>query len=318
MTGVTFKWKDYRIEGPGRYKTMTLPTHEFIRRFLMHVLPKGFHRIRHYGLFANGNRAANIARARELLAAPSPLRTARDVRGRSARRTARAAASVPLLRWPHDHHRDLRARLRAEAPPHARSGSDQDRHLMMPSPPIHRPQRRPPFLLALGQQRPRSRRSTRSARTRTVKSVCATRFPLVHPDTHAHASRQSDRIDRFDSNLLNPTPRPNPHSARGTAGCPTPRDFVPWRFSDAGRQQRVDGFVIPASENLHNTCDPLVHPDTHAHASRKSDRIRRLTSTSSTLTPRPNPHSAGGTLGAPHPAISCLGAFRTLAAAARG
>ena len=70
-TGVTFKWKDYRIEGPDRYKTMTLPTHEFIRRFLTHVLPKGFHRIRHYGLFANGNRAANIARARELLAVPS-------------------------------------------------------------------------------------------------------------------------------------------------------------------------------------------------------------------------------------------------------
>ena len=73
--GVTFKWKDYRIEGPGRYKTMTLLTHEFIRRFLMHVLPKGVHRIRHYGLFANGNRAANIARARELLAAPAPLGT---------------------------------------------------------------------------------------------------------------------------------------------------------------------------------------------------------------------------------------------------
>jgi hypothetical protein len=70
-TSVTFKWKDYRIEGQGRYKTMTLPTHEFIRRFLIHVLPKGFHRIRHYGLFANGNRAASIARARELLAVPS-------------------------------------------------------------------------------------------------------------------------------------------------------------------------------------------------------------------------------------------------------
>jgi Putative transposase/Transposase zinc-binding domain len=69
-TGVTFKWKDYRIEGPGRYKTMTLPPHEFIRRFLTHVLPRGFHRIRHYGLFANASRATNIARARELLAAP--------------------------------------------------------------------------------------------------------------------------------------------------------------------------------------------------------------------------------------------------------
>ena len=71
QNSVTFKWKDYRVEGPARYKTMALPTHEFIRRFLMHVLPKGLHRIRHYGLFANGNRVANIARARELLAVPS-------------------------------------------------------------------------------------------------------------------------------------------------------------------------------------------------------------------------------------------------------
>ena len=69
-TSVTFKWKDYRVEGPDRYKLMKLATHEFIRRFLIHVLPSGFHRIRHYGLLANGNRAANIARARELLAAP--------------------------------------------------------------------------------------------------------------------------------------------------------------------------------------------------------------------------------------------------------
>jgi hypothetical protein len=66
--GVTFTVKNYRVEGPGRYTTMTLATHEFIRRFLMHVLPKGFHRIRHYGLLANGNRAAAIAKARALLA----------------------------------------------------------------------------------------------------------------------------------------------------------------------------------------------------------------------------------------------------------
>jgi hypothetical protein len=69
--GVTFRYKDYRADGHARYKVMTLGTHEFIRRFLMHVLPRGFHRIRHYGLFANGNRGANIARARELLAVPS-------------------------------------------------------------------------------------------------------------------------------------------------------------------------------------------------------------------------------------------------------
>ena len=66
-TGVTFKWKDYRLEGSDRYKTMTLAVGEFIRRFLMHVLPKRFHRIRYYGLFANGARAENVARARQLL-----------------------------------------------------------------------------------------------------------------------------------------------------------------------------------------------------------------------------------------------------------
>jgi hypothetical protein len=68
-SGITFKYKDYRLDGPERYKTMTLETGEFIRRFLMHVLPRGFHRIRHYGLFANGNRAENIAKMRALLAA---------------------------------------------------------------------------------------------------------------------------------------------------------------------------------------------------------------------------------------------------------
>jgi hypothetical protein len=68
--GVTFKWKDYRSEGAERYKVMTLATHEFIRRFLIHVLPAGFHRIRYYGLLASGKRAENIVRARKLLALP--------------------------------------------------------------------------------------------------------------------------------------------------------------------------------------------------------------------------------------------------------
>ena len=68
--GVTFKWKDYRLDGPERYKVMTLDTHEFIRRFLMHVLPQGFHRIRYYGLLASTTRADNIARVRDLLAVP--------------------------------------------------------------------------------------------------------------------------------------------------------------------------------------------------------------------------------------------------------
>jgi hypothetical protein len=68
--GVTFKWKDYRLEGRERYGAMTLDTHEFIRRFLMNVLPQGFHRIRYYGLLTSPTRANNIARIRELLAVP--------------------------------------------------------------------------------------------------------------------------------------------------------------------------------------------------------------------------------------------------------
>src|SRR5712691_3607971 len=68
--GVTFKWKDYRLEGRERYKLMTVDTNEFIRRFLMHVLPAGFHRIRYYGLLASPTRANNIARIRALLAVP--------------------------------------------------------------------------------------------------------------------------------------------------------------------------------------------------------------------------------------------------------
>ena len=72
--GVRFRWKDYRADGRARYKTMTLAPHEFIRRFLIHVLPAGFHRIRHYGLFANGQRREAIARARQLLdAAKRPV-----------------------------------------------------------------------------------------------------------------------------------------------------------------------------------------------------------------------------------------------------
>ena len=68
---VAFRWKDYRAEGRGRHKIMTLATAEFIRRFLIHVLPQGFHRIRHYGLLASGTRADNIARARRLLDVPA-------------------------------------------------------------------------------------------------------------------------------------------------------------------------------------------------------------------------------------------------------
>jgi hypothetical protein len=71
--GVTFRWKDYRAKGRTHYKTMTLSAAEFTRRFLLHVLPSGFHRIRHYGLLANALRKIHLATARELLRAPNSL-----------------------------------------------------------------------------------------------------------------------------------------------------------------------------------------------------------------------------------------------------
>jgi Putative transposase/Transposase zinc-binding domain len=70
--GVTFRYKDYRRDGQARFRAMTLAPDEFIRRFLLHVLPKGFHRIRHYGLLASATCKTNIERARELIAMPVP------------------------------------------------------------------------------------------------------------------------------------------------------------------------------------------------------------------------------------------------------
>ena len=69
---VAFRWKDYRIKHGDRQKVMRLATDEFIRRFLIHVLPDGFHRIRHYGLLASASRKVNIAKIRTLLREPQP------------------------------------------------------------------------------------------------------------------------------------------------------------------------------------------------------------------------------------------------------
>jgi hypothetical protein len=78
--GVTFRYKDYRRNEADRQQAMTLSAEEFIRRFLLHVLPEGFHRIRHYGLLASSARKASLARARQLLgAAPPPADTPEDL-----------------------------------------------------------------------------------------------------------------------------------------------------------------------------------------------------------------------------------------------
>jgi len=102
--GVTFRYKDYRRHGDARHRTMTLSADEFIRRFLVHVLPKGLHRIRHYGLLASAGRKANLAHARELL-----CRSSAD-QDPGACLLREATPVVPLLRRAHDRHRELRGR----------------------------------------------------------------------------------------------------------------------------------------------------------------------------------------------------------------
>jgi Putative transposase len=87
---VSFRWKDYRANGRTRPKVMRLPAGEFMRRFLLHVLPDGFHRVRHYGLFANGHRAAMLARCRELLDVLSPPTEAEGGQAREKRHAAEA------------------------------------------------------------------------------------------------------------------------------------------------------------------------------------------------------------------------------------
>jgi hypothetical protein len=73
--GVLFRYKDYRRGGADRQQVMTLAADEFIRRFLLHVLPKGFHRIRHYGLLAGATRKASLDHVRQLLGVAPPATT---------------------------------------------------------------------------------------------------------------------------------------------------------------------------------------------------------------------------------------------------
>jgi hypothetical protein len=92
---VAFRWKDYRAKGRTKAKVLRLVVGEFIRRFLMHVLPDGFHRIRHYGLFANGHRAENVARCRTLLG-----EAAREPNRETAAEANRSCASADPQRCP--------------------------------------------------------------------------------------------------------------------------------------------------------------------------------------------------------------------------
>ena len=111
-TGVTFRYKDYRRDGAERQRVMTLAPHEFIRRFLLHVLPRGFHRIRHYGLLASSARKVKYCACPRAAWRRAPARACRIARA------ARSSPALSLLRRAHVHHRDLRA---MEATPRATS-----------------------------------------------------------------------------------------------------------------------------------------------------------------------------------------------------
>ena len=127
--GVTFRYKDYRRDGADRQQVMTLAADEFIRRFLLHVLPRGFHRIRHYGLLAGSARKASLALARELLAvAPPPDDDTPE-------EPLDTASAVPLLRRAHDRHRDVRALEPAPRAAACASSSREDPRVTRHAPP---------------------------------------------------------------------------------------------------------------------------------------------------------------------------------------
>ena len=247
--GVTFRWKDYRADGRDRQKVMTLATGEFIRRFLIHVLPHGFHRIRHYGLFASGTRADNIARARRLLDVPTAQPEAGDANCAEANEPKPLSAPVSVLRQSHGHHRDVRARrlaaLSVPRHPPPRSGSTH-----------HDQSRRPAKLQSCISASPVSTGNDHARRRAAPITVVVFDLALATPVLPIATDQPGS-----------PSPRSLPEQAfnaslRQTAGAEIPiasdarprhtsRGFLPWRFAYAGPRARGATVMGPASENLH-------------------------------------------------------------------
>ena len=232
--GVTFRYKDYRRNGQARYRTMTLSADEFIRRFLLHVLPKGFHRIRHYGLLASAGCKANIARARELIAAPMPEvdpPAAHDTADPDA--TDRSSPAVPLLRRPHDHRRGLwrAAAHRAARPPAPGAGFDAMTFLLLSL--------QHPFAGTFSFPAPHPFHPGACKRRHDITD----QSPIRPSSTAAAAHPQSSAALGSQRSSQNhpppkPLPRPNPH--RRPSCSPLSRGFVLRRLSDAGPLYRVD------------------------------------------------------------------------------
>ena len=220
--GVTFKWKDYRVEGSNEPRVMTLAVDEFIRRFLIHVLPSGFHRIRHYGLFAKWC-AENIARARQLLAVAKP----------QAEPTSAAVdhnkPTLSMLRRSHDHHRGVRARCNATASADSSNERHQDRHLVTASQSCK--SARHARWLSTSHGKARSDYPSIVANRPTIRGV------RRHPITHSPAASPSHNF----SHRLDPQSTSSPAALKSPYACRTTlrtlrRGFLPWRLSDASRQ----------------------------------------------------------------------------------
>ena len=188
--GVTFKWKDYRLEGPERYQVMTLATHEFIRRFLMHVLPAGFHRIRYYGLLASGNRAENIARARELLMPPIiPVDAIKAIGPNAAEPEPQTTNLCPCCGGRMIIIERFERRRNSALPSEPAAASDQDRHLMIPSLPIN--DRYQTYSCWLAARHSQARIYLRNSRTPARKSARSTCIPVSArpPDPNFRSNR---------------------------------------------------------------------------------------------------------------------------------
>ncbi len=181
---MTFKWKDYRIKGRDRLKTMTLDAAEFIRRFLLHVLPSGFHRIRHYGLFASAVRALNIERA-PFAGRARGLARALARRGGERGRKSFACASMSMLRRPDDHRRNVRRRAPCAF---FTAEPDQDRHLM----------------IAIAVLPASQHRSASVPAARRTRRALSSQRPPTFSKRRAHAGPSYDRDRKSSSSSLPP------------------------------------------------------------------------------------------------------------------
>jgi len=205
-----------------------------------------FHRIRHYGLFANTFRADNIARARKLLAVQSPATTMPPMPAAPMPASADPLASLPVLRRPHDHHRDLRAWTRAAISTDRSDCRDQDRHLMTSAPkPPHWKAARPRSWISTGHDG--ARRDIASPPVLARQSSFVDPARLLAGASPAHGNLRNARSQR----CCWPRPRSNPHSARGadslTIAVSSLEVFVRRPRSMSHHRHG------PASENLHKT-----------------------------------------------------------------